>query len=108
VKRSHEACDFCGVARAGDARLRLVWDSGLGGDLVLAELCERCAGQGDRLLEEYGGRGRPAMRLTRASPISAPETTLVQGVGGTIVRGLVYVLIGLAAFVVFTFVTSRG
>jgi hypothetical protein len=56
----------------------------------------------------YGGRGRTAMRLTRATPVSAPKTAPIQRVGGTILRGLVYVLIALATFVVFTFVTSRG
>jgi hypothetical protein len=32
----------------------------------------------------------------------------VQRVGGMVVRGLLYVLIALAAFVVVTFFTSRG
>jgi hypothetical protein len=106
--RAGAPCDVCGTPRARGERLRLVWDSGLGGDLVLADLCDRCAGQADRLLEMHGGRGRTAMRLTQASLVSAPERARMQRVGGAIVRGLVYVLIALAAFVVFTFVTSRG
>jgi hypothetical protein len=108
VKSLGEACDFCGGPRARGERLRLVWDSGLGGDLVIADLCDRCAGKADRLLEMYGGRGRTVMRLTQASPVSAPETAPLQRVGATIVRALVYVLIALATFVVFTVVTSRG
>jgi hypothetical protein len=88
-------------------RLRLVWDSGAGGDLVLADLCDRCAGQADRLLELYGGRGRTAMRLSQPSFVSAPETAPRQWVGGAVARGFVYVLIALAAFVVFTFLTAR-
>jgi hypothetical protein len=79
----------------------------LSGELVLADFCDRCAGQADRLLEVYGGRGRAAMRLTRATPVSAPKTALLQRIGGTILRALVYVLIALATFVVFTLVTSR-
>jgi hypothetical protein len=86
----------------------LVWYSELAGDLVLADLCERCAAQADSLLEMYGRRGRSAMRLTQASPVSAPETAPLQRVAGATVRGLVYVLIALATFVVFTFVTARG
>jgi hypothetical protein len=45
------------------------------------------------------------MRLTQVSRVSAPAA--MRRVGGTLGRGLVYVLIALAAFVVFTFVTSR-
>jgi hypothetical protein len=32
----------------------------------------------------------------------------MQKVGGVVVRGLLYLLIALASFVLFTFVTSRG
>jgi hypothetical protein len=107
VKNPGEACDFCGATRARGERRRLVWDSGLGGDVVLADLCERCAGDADRLLEMHGGRGRKAMRLTQASAVSSPETA-IQRVGGALVRGLVYLLIGLATFVIFTVVTGRS
>ncbi len=108
MKSPPEACDFCGAPRAGGERLRLVWDSELGGDLVLADLCDRCASQADRLLEMHGGRGRTAVRLTQASPVSVSREAPVQGVGGTILRGLAYVLIAVATFVAFTFVTTRG
>jgi hypothetical protein len=82
-----------------------VWDSGLGGDVVLADLCRRCAADSDRLLEQYGGHGRSAMRLTQ--PVSAPETGLVQRVSGMVMRGVLYALIALAVFFVVTFVTSH-
>jgi hypothetical protein len=101
------ACDVCGAPLARGERRRLVWDSALGGELVLADLCSRCAGQADRLIEMYGGRGRNNVRLTRANPVSALERAPVQRLGGSIVRGVVYVLIAVATFVVVTFVTSR-
>lgn len=108
MKRPHEACDFCGAPRAGDDRLRLVWDSGPDGDLVLADLCDRCAGQADQLLDLYGGHGRTAIKVTRVSPAAVPEAARMQRIGGTLVRGLIYLLIALATFVVVTLVTSRG
>jgi hypothetical protein len=100
-------CDVCGAPRERGERRRLVWESGLG-DLVLADLCARCAGQSDRLLAMYGGRGRDAVRLTQEGSISAVERAPVRRVGGMIVRGLVYVLIAVAAFVLVTLVSSRS
>jgi hypothetical protein len=106
---AHELpCDFCGAARARSERHRFVWDTGLGTELVLAELCSRCAGEADRLLEMYGGRGRDAIRLTQGHRVSAQEAPPVRTIRGIVIRGLVYVSIALAAFVVVTFVTSRG
>ena len=85
-----------------------MWDSGRRGDLVLADLCGRCAADPDHLLELYGGRDCNAMRVTQGNPVSAPEPASMQKVGGVVVRGLLYLLIALASFVLFTFVTSRG
>jgi hypothetical protein len=82
-----------------------VWDSGLGGDVVLADLCRRCAAHGDRLLELYAGHGRSAMRLTQR--VAAPERRLVQRVSGMLMRGVLYTLIALAVFFLVTFVTAR-
>lgn len=103
-------CDVCGAPRPRSERWRLVWKNGLVGDLVLADLCARCAGESDRFLAMYGGRGRDAVTLTRQGFVSAAEPApgRLQRVGGMIVRGVVYVLIALAAFVVVTLVTARG
>jgi hypothetical protein len=101
------ACDFCGVPRAQGERRRFVWDTELGDELVLADLCGRCATEAPRLLEVYGGHGREVIRLTQAATVSAVAPGPVRRVGGIFVRGLLYVLIALAAFVVVTFVTSR-
>ena len=86
-------------------RHRLVWDAGLGTELVLAELCRRCAERPGRLLEVYGGRGHDALRVEsgRAAREAHPEHRL----RGIFLRGLVYVLVAFAAFVVVTSVASR-
>jgi hypothetical protein len=96
----------CGAVRARGERRRIVWDTGLGGDVVLADLCRRCAADGDRLLELHGGHGRTAMRLTQ--PVATSETGLVKRVSGVVLRGALYGLIALAVFFVVTLFTSRG
>lgn len=101
-------CDICGRPRERDERRRLVWDSGLGDDVVLADLCLRCATQVDDFLDLYGGRGRQAIRLVQTETRSARPTTATRKLGGVAVRSLVYLLIGLASFLVVTLVTMRG
>ena len=96
---------MCGGARERSERHRLVWDTGLGTELVLAELCRRCADRPGRLLEVYGGRGHDALRVIRVP--TAREVQPRRTMGGIILRGLVYVLVALAAFVVVTSVTSH-
>lgn len=46
--------------------------------------------------------------LTQGGSVSAVEQTSLRRVGGMVVRGLFYVLLALATFVVVTFVTSHG
>jgi hypothetical protein len=86
---------------------RLVWDSGQHGELVLAELCARCAGQADELVADFGGRGREAMRLTQHVAVSPAARTPKRRVGGIAVRGIVYVLVAAVAFLVVTFISAR-
>jgi hypothetical protein len=100
-------CDFCGAPRANSERQRLVWDSGRDGELVLAELCARCAGQADELVAVFGGRGREAMRLTQHVVLSPAERTPIRRVGGVVARGVVYVLVAVVAFLVVTFLSAR-
>jgi hypothetical protein len=102
------ACDICAAPRSRRERWRLVWNSGLDGDLVLAELCIRCASESEQLLALYGGRDRDAIRLAQEDSASEVEPAVVRRVGGMFVRGLVYVLIAIAAFVVVTLVTARS
>ncbi len=85
-----------------------MWESEGGGELVLADLCARCAAHADRLLDVYGGRGRASMRLTRPGSADAIPPALVRRASGALVRAVVYVLIALAVFFVVTLITSRG
>ena len=101
-------CDLCGAARTRSERQRLVWDTGLGIELILADLCRQCAGHPGPLLAIYGGRGHDALRVTQAEAVSARETAPGHTMRSIVLRGLVYVLVALAAFVVVTTVTSRG
>jgi hypothetical protein len=72
---------------------------------VLAELCSRCAERPEPLIEAYGGRGHDALKVTPVQ--AAREAQRRHTIGGIILRGLVYVLVALAAFVVVTSVTSH-
>jgi hypothetical protein len=83
-----------------------MWESE-GGELVLADLCARCAADADRLLEMYGGRGRTSIRVTGPDRADAIPMPLVRRASGVLLRGAVYVLIALAAFFVVTLITSR-
>jgi hypothetical protein len=100
-------CDFCGAACERSQRRRLMWETEGGGELVLANLCARCAGHADRLLEVYGGRGRASMRVTGPGTADAIPLAFVRRASGALVRGVVYVLIALAVFFVVTLITSR-
>jgi hypothetical protein len=99
---------MCGAARTRSERQWLVWDTGLGIDVVLAELCRRCAEQPGRLIEIYGGRGHDALRVTRADAAPERETAPGRTLRGIVLRGLFYILVALAAFFVVTTFTSRG
>jgi hypothetical protein len=95
-------CDFCGSGRSSLERQRVVWNGGVATDLVLADLCSRCAADGDRLLDLYGGRGRHKLRITqekRVAPVPAARAR-------TLGRVLVYLLVGLASFILFTLISS--
>jgi hypothetical protein len=102
---ARDTCDMCGGARERSERHRLVWDAGPGTELVLAELCRRCAERPGRLLDVYGGRGRDALRVTGVH--AAREAQPEHRMRGIILRGLVYLLVAFAAFVVVTSVASR-
>ena len=103
------ACDLCGNARTRDERHRLVWERDPDTRLVLAELCRGCATVADPLLELHGGRGREAIELVREIRASPPPRPTVQPrVLGFTARGLLYLLIAIASFVLVTLVTSWG
>jgi hypothetical protein len=94
------ACDFCRGALSREERHRLVWESGaLDGELILAELCSRCA-------TAYG-LGSPSARTTalrllqEIRPSAAPPKDV-----GVIMRGAFYLLIALAFFFIVTLISS--
>jgi hypothetical protein len=75
-------------------------------ELVLAEPCTRCASQGGGLLELYGGRGRHAVRLVQVGP-RIPFTVPRHRVSRFATRGLAYLLIAVAAFLLVTLISSQ-
>jgi hypothetical protein len=95
-------CDFCGAAHSPFERQRLVWQVGVEGELVLADLCSRCAADADRLLDLYGGHGRNAIRLTRERRAAARHTAQPARFG----RVLIYLLVALVSFVLVTLISS--
>jgi hypothetical protein len=84
-----------------------MWVTKGGEDLVLADLCARCALRADRLLDVYGGRDRASMRLTESDAADATALSRVRRASGALIRGAVYILIALAVFFVVTLITSR-
>jgi hypothetical protein len=99
-------CDVCGSPRPREERPRLVWERDAGTRLVLAELCRGCATGADLLLQLYGGRGRETIRLVDEIRVSPPARKAQPRVFGYAVRGIVYVLIAMAAFLLVTLATS--
>lgn len=83
-----------------------MWAGPDGTEFVLAEPCTRCASQADGLLELYGGRGRRAVRLVQVAP-HVPLTVPRDRVSGFATRGLVYLLIAIAAFLLVTLISSQ-
>lgn len=102
------ACDVCGYARAPDERHRLVWGSDRAPQLVFAELCRDCATFVDQLLELYAGRSRDGIQLVEQILASSPPRTEHRRVLLYTARGMLYLLIAIASFLVVTLVTSRG
>jgi hypothetical protein len=100
-------CDFCGSAGLRGERHRFVWGSPVATELVLAELCNHCASHADGLLKLYGGHGRHAIRLVQEARSKQP-TVPRHRVSGAIARGLLYLLIALAAFLIVTLISSAA
>ena len=98
-------CDVCGAARTRDERHRLVWEGAPATEVVLAELCRDCAAFPDALLARLGGRGRDAIGLVHEIRVS-PERKAQPGVFGYAARGMLYLLIAVATFVLVTLATS--
>ena len=102
------ACDVCGYARTPHERHRLVLGSDHATELVFAELCRDCATLVDQLLELYAGRSRDAIKLVQEILASSPPRTVQPRVLVYTARGMLYLLIAIASFLLVTLVTSRG
>jgi hypothetical protein len=101
---AHPACDFCRGALGREERHRLVWESPFPAELVLADLCSRCATSAETLLELYGGRGRESIALVQEVRPSARAHRVV----GFLARGALYLLIALAFFLIVTLISSAA
>src|SRR5262245_11983832 len=106
-KHAPAACDLCGGPRIRSERTRLIWDAGSGDELVLAELCCECAANPEAVLEAYGAHSHGALRVTRAETIPEREVAPAQVVRGRVLRGFLYALLAVAAFVLVTAITSH-
>jgi hypothetical protein len=100
---AHPACDFCQGALRREERHRLVWETP-SAELVLADLCRRCATSAGTLLELYGGRGREAIALVQEVRPSARSHRVV----GFLARGALYLLVALAFFLIVTLISSAA
>jgi hypothetical protein len=94
------SCDFCRSNLPRGERHRLVWESAsLDGELILADLCSRCA-------TAYGAGSRSArptaLRLVQEVRNSAAPPKVV----GVIARGAFYLLIAFAFFFIVTLISS--
>lgn len=105
---THPVCDVCGSPRPRDERHRLVWECDPGTRLVLAELCRGCATVPDPLLQLSGDRGREAIGLIHEIRVLQPARTVERRVFGYVARGVVYLLIAIAAFLLVTLATSSA
>jgi hypothetical protein len=103
------ACDVCGAWCARAERHRLVWERDEATQLVLAELCPKCATSDDALAELFGDHSRRDLRLMHETRVSRPPRTTMASHAVTYpARGALYLLIALAAFLLVTLVTSVG
>ena len=104
-RRAAPGCDFCGNALPRGERHRLVWESAaLASELVLAELCSRCAAEAFRSARGSRTARADALRLVQEVRPSATAPKIV----GFIARGALYLLIALAFFLIVTLISSAA
>jgi hypothetical protein len=94
------SCDFCRSPLPRGERHRLVWEgAALDGELILADLCSRCA----TAFGTGSWSARPtALRLVQEVRLSAAAPRAV----GFIARGAFYLLIAFAFFFIVTLISS--
>jgi hypothetical protein len=101
---AHPVCDFCRGALGREERHRLVWQGPFAAELVLAELCSRCATSAETLLDLYGGRGRKSIALVQ----EVRPRVRAHRVVGFVARGAFYLLIALMFFAIVTLISSAS
>ena len=102
-------CDFCGGPFAPGERHRLVWHGP--SQLILAHACGRCANRSNALLKRYGGRGRDAITFMRDGRPAARQLGASARASGALAlaaRGVVYLLIAVAFFLIVTLIGSQA
>jgi hypothetical protein len=80
-----------------------MWTTAPGGELILADLCARCASRTDALFPSRA-HGPSSVRLATSE---APRPSVLGRAGGVLARTIVYVLIALAVFFLVTLVSAR-
>ena len=103
-RRAAPGCDFCGSALPRGERNRLVWNSAIAGELVLAEVCASCATRSFGSTRDSRTSQPDTLRLVQEIAPSAP----VRSVAGFIARGSVYLLIALTFFLIVTLISSSA
>jgi hypothetical protein len=96
------SCDFCRTSLTTDERHRLVWRSTFVSELILADLCGRCATGAQSLVDRYGGHGREAIALVSEARAGPPT----HRVPALVARSSLYLLIALTFFLIVTLFSS--
>jgi hypothetical protein len=84
-----------------------MWATETDGELVLADLCPRCASNAYRLLELHGARGQASLRVIGPDRVEAIGSPLLRRTSGAVIRAAIYVLIAVATFFIVTLITAR-
>ncbi len=95
-------CDFCRRSLIRGERHRLVWRRQSATELILADLCRRCATDAASLVDRYGGHGRAAIALVDDAWLPTPQHRLF----APLARAAIYLLIALTFFLIVTLLSS--
>ncbi len=103
-QRAALTCDFCRSALAIGERHRLVWESAVAGELVLAEVCAGCATRFSDSALRSSTSQLDTLRLVQDVRASPPALK----VAGFAARGALYVLIAVTFFLIVTLISSSA
>jgi hypothetical protein len=103
-RRAAFTCDFCRSAFPRGERHRLVWESAVAGELVLAEICSRCAAKSFGSAHGASTSQPDTLRLVQAVESSAPAHRVVAFVA----HGVLYLVIAVTFFLIVTLISSSA